>query len=43
MLKANLTAVPAQQSLRAGKVGLFNVAKEIGDYIYQNTQDPEEL
>ena len=43
MLKVNLTAVPAQQSLKAGKVELFNVAKEIGDYIYQNTQDPEEF
>lgn len=43
MLKVNLTAVPAQQSLKAGKVELFNVAKEIGDYIYQNTHDPEEF
>ena len=43
MLKVNLTAVPAQQSLKEGKVELFNVAKEIGDYIYQNTQDPEEF
>lgn len=43
MLKVNLTAVPAQQSLKAGKVELFNVAKEVGDYIYQNTHDPEEF
>lgn len=43
MIRVNLTAVPAQQSLKAGKVELFNVAKEIGDYIYQNTHDPEEF
>lgn len=42
MIKLDLTSVPARQSLKSDQIENFNVAKEIGDYIYQNTRNTDE-
>lgn len=42
MIKLDLTSVPARQSLKSDQIENFNIAKEIGDYIYQNTRDTDE-
>lgn len=42
MIKLDLTSVPARQSLKSDQIENFNIAKEIGDYIYQNTRNTDE-